>query len=217
MTIFNIGGGGSGGGLTFKEMTSGPYEVKASDWADNQTRVDNYLFYYDTKITSVAIKEGYTAIGNNVFQNATNLASVTLPSTLTSIGSNAFSSTSIENIDLTNVTSIGASAFTNSKLKNIEFFNVSSLPNAVCQNCYELETLTISASVTAIQGNAFRNCGRDSDGLTIEMLGYAPPTITNTTFQSANILKIIVPQGSLSAYRSASNWTTYAQYMEEAR
>ena len=53
--------------------------------------------------------------------------------------------------------------------------------------------------------------------LIIELTDPVPPTLNTTNaMMKAWIQKIIVPAGSLSAYQSATNWSTYADIMEEA-
>ena len=150
MTIFNVGGGGAAG-LTFKEMTTALYEIKASDWGGHYTQIPQYYFAYDDLLASVTIPQGVTSIGSYAFQNCTSLASVTIPQGVTSIGSYAFMS-----------------------------------------------------------------IGTNTTGSVITMLESTPPTLTSNTFTSANISKIIVPQGSLTAYQTATNWAAYANLMEEA-
>ena len=127
MTIFNITGGGASG-VTFKDMTSGSYEIKASDWGGHYTRIPQYYFAYDNLLASIEIPQGVTSIG----------------------------------------------------------------------------------------GSAFRSIGTNTTGSVITMLESTPPTLESNAFQSANISKIIVPQGSLTAYQTATNWSAYANLMEEA-
>ena len=154
MTIFNVTGGGGGGGdgsPTFKEMTSAPYSITASDWGDHYTQIPQYYFAYDNLLASITIPQGVTSIGGSAFSNCTSLASITIPQGVTSIGS-----------------------------------------------------------------SAFQLIGTNTAGSVITMLDSTPPTLASNAFQSAHISKIIVPQGSLTAYQTATNWSAYAQYMEEA-
>ena len=154
MTIFNVTGGGGGGGdgsPTFKEMTSAPYSITASDWGDHYTQIPQYYFAYDNLLASITIPQGVTSIGGSAFYYCTSLASITIPQGVTSIGS-----------------------------------------------------------------SAFQLIGTNTAGSVITMLDSTPPTLASNAFQSAHISKIIVPQGSLTAYQTATNWSAYAQYMEEA-
>ena len=215
MTIFNVGGGGSAG-LTFKDMTTGPYEIKASDWADNQTEVASRQLFYNDNVTSAEIKSGYTRIGNYAFNYAVNLKTLILPPTLTTLGEYCLQYTGLENIDLSYVTSIETGALGYSKLTSVAIYNVTRINQLVFTRCGDLEDVTISANVTRMDGSSFSYIGTNTTGTTIRMLGSTPPQIFTNTFQYANITKIIVPQGSLTTYQTASNWTAYASLMEEA-
>ena len=175
MTIFNVtGGGGGSSGLTFKEMTSAPYSITASDWGDHYTQIPQYYFAYDDLLASITIPQGVTSIGGSAFFYCTSLASITIPQGVTSIGTFAF------------------------------------------YYCTSLASITIPQGVTSIGGSAFGLIGTNTTGSVITMLDSTPPTLASNAFQSAHISKIIVPQGSLTAYQTATNWSAYAQYMEEA-
>ena len=197
MTIFNVTGGGGGGGLTFKDMTSGSYEIKASDWGGHYTQIPQSYFAYDDLLASIEIPQGVTSIGSFAFQNCTSLASIEIPQGVTSISSYAFQNcTSLASIEIPQgVTSIGSGAF---------------------QNCTSLASIEIPQGVTSIGSFAFQSIGTDTTGSVITMLESTPPTLASNAFQYANISKIIVPQGSLTAYQTATNWATYANLMEEA-
>lgn len=79
-----------------------------------------------------------------------------------------------------------------------------------CQGLYEI---TIPASVTSIGNDAFRyNYGL----LAYHFLSTTPPTLDNSTvFGGINASsKIYVPSASVNAYKTATNWSTYASYIE---
>ena len=42
-----------------------------------------------------------------------------------------------------------------------------------------------------------------------------PPEISSNTFTSSKLNKIIVPVGCGEAYKSATNWSNFADYIEE--
>lgn len=81
-------------------------------------------------------------------------------------------------------------------------------------NCLSLESITIPSSVTSIEASAFNSCFALS---AIHLLSDTPPTLANTS-AFANIAPnpvFYVPKGSLEAYQTATNWSTYASYMVE--
>lgn len=79
----------------------------------------------------------------------------------------------------------------------------------VCQDAPRVSDFYVPATVTQINDYAFTN-----SWLTLHMKPTTPPTLANTRAIN-NVQKIIVPQGSLSSYQTATNWSTYASYIEE--
>lgn len=72
--------------------------------------------------------------------------------------------------------------------------------------------LTIPSSVTTIESYCFQ----ESSLLKIHMKPTSPPTLGQSAFQRiSSPFVIYVPQGSLSAYQSATNWSSYASQMQE--
>ena len=77
------------------------------------TRIDNFAFYYCTRLTSVTIPNSVTWIGGGAFENCSSLRSVTIPNSVTWIGDEAFRScSSLPSVTIPNsVTSIGGETF----------------------------------------------------------------------------------------------------------
>lgn len=202
MTIFNITGGGSGGdgSLTFKEMTTGLYEVKASDWGNYYSSTRISQFYKDTLLESMEIPSGMTVISVNSFSGCTALTNIVIPSSVMTLDDSAFQNCSaLTEVTIpSSVTIIGISTF---------------------RSCTAMTLVTINnPSSLSIKNYAFRDLATNvTGGCTITLTGSIPPAITANTFQGANIAKIIVPQGSLTTYQTATNWSVYANKMEEAQ
>ena len=80
--------------------------------------------------------------------------------------------------------------------------------------CYSLASVTIPDGVTSIGAYAFRSCYGVKE---YHILPTTPPALTNSTvfndIPSDGI--IYVPAGSLEAYQTATNWSTYADQMQE--
>lgn len=72
--------------------------------------------------------------------------------------------------------------------------------------CTSLYYVAIPSTVTNIAANAFMGCVNLKN---IEMQSATPPTIAAGAFPTNAGLKITVPAGSLSAYQSAPNWSSY--------
>lgn len=88
------------------------------------------------------------------------------------------------------------------------------IPRNFCYNCYSIRRIEIPESVEKISTGAFTL----PYGLKELVLKRAdPPTLenSNSLFQMPDDCIIYVPRGSLEAYQTATNWATYADYMQE--
>jgi hypothetical protein len=178
---------------------------------------------FDTGVTQIVIPNGMhnivsivlpnttvTTINDGAFQNCTGLMNVTIGNSVTTIGNSAFwGCTSLTSITIGNsVTTIGQMAFALTGLTSI----------------------IIPASVTSIGLGAFMNC---TSLATATILATTPPTLENVPpelvefFGDVDLvftyavdpppppviipgLTIRVPATSLNAYRTATNWSNYA-------
>lgn len=116
----------------------------------------------------------------------------TIASNIVKIGNWAFSGLSITSMTIpNNVITIGKHAFEDSQLTNI----------------------VIPQSVTTIESDAFAS----STLTNITMLATTPPTLTTDyIFYKGDTTTITVPKGCGEAYRTATHWTNYADYIVEA-
>ena len=198
-----------------------------------------YAFYYCYSLTSISIPNSVTSIGGNAFYNCPSLTSISIPNSVTSIGGNAFyNCSSLTSICIPNsVTSIGSYAFyycysltsisipnSVTSIESYAFYYCYSLtsisiPNSVTSiggiafyNCPSLTSISIPNSVTSIDGNAFAYC---YSILEYKIYATTPPTLESTNaFSGINsICKIYVPDASVTAYKIATNWATYADYI----
>lgn len=93
---------------------------------------------------------------------------------------------------------------------------VASIGNAAFMNCTGLTLVDIPSSVTSIGAQAFMYAGATNNKCTYIVRATTPPTLANTNaFTGNRINKIYVPNGTLSAYQTASNWSNFASYMAE--
>lgn len=102
------------------------------------------------------------------------------------------------------------------KLSNITLSNNLTEISSYCfYGCEALTTLTIPSTVSQIRMYALR-CGSSTNIATFTFLGTTPPTIANNTFDANYLNKIIVPIGCGEAYKTATNWANFADFIEEA-
>ena len=146
-----------------------------------------------------------------------NLISVDIPSGVTSIGERAFwlcNSLTSANIS-SSVTSIGKEAFSNcSSLTSITIpSSVTSISDGTFASCTSLTSVTIPNSVTSIGNSAFSSIPILTS-VTVEST--TPPTIGTNIFSiyAGSTLVIYVPAESVEAYKTATNWSTYASRIQ---
>ena len=111
------------------------------------------------------------------------------------------------------VSQIASYAFSQTKIKNINIPNsVTKLGTSAFSNTYNLVTLTIPAGVTSIGNSCFSN----NNGMKeYHFLSATPPTLGASAFQYIPSDCIIyVPMASVEAYRTATNWSTYASQIQ---
>ena len=118
---------------------------------------------------------------------------------------------SIESIKLSNVTSIGLSAFRGcSGLTSVSFPLATSIGQKAFQSCSSLTSVSFPVA-TSIDSNAFDSCS----SLTTIYVGTNTSTVctlsnTNAFNNCTNLANIYVPASLVDSYKSATNWSNYA-------
>lgn len=185
------------------------------------TTIGSYAFYYCDRLTSIIIPSSVTSIGDYAFSYCYSLTNATIPNSVTRINTYAFySCRSLTSITIPDgVTLIGWYTFQDcSNLTNVTISDsVTTIGGKTFSDCENLMNVIIGNGVQNIDSLAFSSCGTATEsGTTYMILATTPPTIQSNTFQNAKINKIIVPNGTLDAYKSATNWSAYADNMVEA-
>lgn len=172
----------------------------------------------------------FTMLGKNVFYNCEMLENVVLPPHQINIDNYCFyNCKSLKTIDLSKVGIIYDRTFYGcSSLKSINLHNVSSLGSAAFQNCYLLENIEIGSNIISIGSNRFANCyslkkviiRKDS----VCSLGnisafsgcYHLNGTVNETYNPEGLKDgyIYVPDSLVDSYKSATNWSTYANQIK---
>ena len=94
-----------------------------------------------------------------------------------------------------------------------EDYTVTSISDSAFYNASNITSINIPQSITSIGASAFYRC---SSLVSVTMESAVPPTLGDDVFGEHNTsLKIYVPSGSLSAYQSATGWSSYASLLEE--
>ena len=177
---------------------------------DNVTSIGNRAFYKCSSLTNVEIPDSVTSIGQETFSFCSSLTSVAIGGSVTSIGEEAFahcsSLTSVKISD--SVTSIGQSAFNNCKSLTSVVIpdSVTSIGGWAFYDCASLTSVVIGNSVTLIGQQAFEGC---SSLTSIMAFPATPPALSSDSLPST-IQSIYVQKSSAEAYKSASNWSSFA-------
>lgn len=91
--------------------------------------------------------------------------------------------------------------------------NVTVIESYAFYHCENLASVVIGSGITTIEDAAFRYCNQLFD---IYIYTSTVPSLASTvTIETDDNLKIHVPIGSGDAYKSATNWSSYAKYIVE--
>lgn len=150
------------------------------------------------------------------FYGCTNLSQVQVSDKLTYICSGAFENTALEYFDIPDsVTYVGGFAFSGTKIKRIKI-NVSEVQHVLKSNLVEL--LDVGDKCTYL---CFGQDVRPVKPYTLIVRAITPPTLF-INYNMGNLGKIYVPDSSVEAYKTATNWSNYAdrikplsEYVEE--
>lgn len=134
---------------------------------------------------------------------------------------NALASLDVSNWNTSSVTTIGnmfqnCYSLTSLDVSNWDFSNIiTTASNSIFGSCYSLHgSLTFPSSLTYVGTSCFSNCRGLYEW---HFLATTPPTLANTNafgnMTDYGGKKIYVPAESLEAYKTATNWSTYASYM----
>lgn len=155
------------------------------------------ITFYDSRNLEELHIDKFTQIVNTLcyigLSNKGKLTSINLP-LVTSIGTNAFIRQSIVTLDLPSIVTLSSGSFSDNNLTSV----------------------ILGENIASIGSSAFNN----NPLLTsVTILNSTPPTLSNVnafgnTTQQDNTV-FYIPTGSLSAYESASNWSSFAgQFVE---
>lgn len=162
---------------------------------------------------SVVIHEGVTELLAYAIYYANNMTYLKLPSTLVKIGNSAVDGAwNIAQLDIPNgVTSIGYGAFSNArKIKTVKIPNATTtIGGSAFRYCSMLDSVDIGTGVTSIGELCFANGAVKM--VTIRAIN--PPSIGTNTFVPMPSA-IYVPDESVEAYKSATNWSAYADIIK---
>ena len=197
---------------------------------DGVTSICNRAFECCTSLTSVTIPDSVTSIGDYAFYECSSLTRATIGNGVTEIGSSAFSYCELlkevhYNGNLSDWCKIKFTSTSNPMINGAILYlngeelidatipsDITTITECTFHGCTSLKSVTLSKRVTSIEFKAFCNC----TSLERVYCNIAtPPTGGYLMFENnAPNCKIYVPRNSVSAYKSASGWSDYADYIE---
>lgn len=136
--------------------------------------------------------QGATTIGSYAFYYCTSLESITIPESVTSIGKYAF-------MDCDSLRSITIPD------------SVTLIASYAIRDCNVLESVEIGKGVESISTQAFYGC---SNLKTVTIKATTPSTLGASAIPST-ITTIYIPTGTLDAYSTATNWSSFADKFVE--
>ena len=113
--------------------------------------------------------------------------------------------------------SIGASAFSGCKSLsgNLNLPACTSIGSYAFYGCSNLTSINLQPDITRISDQAFDGCSKLS---TLICNAVTPPSIATTSFSNTPIASktgtIYVPDESVDAYKTATNWVNYASIIK---
>jgi hypothetical protein len=185
------------GGTATNEGQAYRASLKRAILGDSITSIGKYAFVSCYSLTNITIPNSVINIDIQAFFRCYNLTNITIPNNITSISDGMF----YQCYSLTGIT-----------IPN----SVTSIAVNVFEDCQNLTSITIPSSVTSIENYVFYNCW----GLAfIKFESTTPPAVEGSTafYDVPADCIIYVPQGTLEAYTSATNYPdpstyTYVEY-----
>ena len=166
-----------------------------------------------------------TGIGGSAFNGCSALKEIAFPASLTSIGDYAFLKTAIYGeFTFENLQTLGRRAFENTKVSKMKFPSLVSSEAAsnyegIFSYCTNLVLVDIGDKCTTIKSNSFgRFVGTSGNDITFIIRAITPPELADRLISTqsvrAKIGVIYVPDESLEAYKTATNWSYYADILK---
>ena len=153
----------------------------------------NSHFYNCYSLVSIILPLNLTIFFNSIFYNCYSLQSVLMPTSVTSFGNSIF-------------------YFCYSLLAILLPIGITSIAANTFSGCGSLISVEFQYGIASIAAGSFQN---NYSVLSYTFHDSTPPTLANISAFSGigGLCQIRVPAASLTAYKTATNWSTYANYM----
>lgn len=198
---------------SYQFSTTGEHLVKL----DISRGTYTYTFYNTQSLLRCYLPDGMTGVPNDFFGNSANFSFIRLPKSLQTIGQRSFypcAGLTISDLSLPLLNTLNSNCFYGVKIGTIsDLGSITEIPgNYVFSNNTLLSSIILPSTITAIGNWAFVG---DSGLKTITCRASTPPTISSyNPFNGVNPTAIYVPAESVTAYKAASGWSTYANVIQ---
>ena len=162
---------------------------------EDVTVIKDHTFEWCNSIKSITLHDNITSIGVMSFQLLDSVTSINIPESVTTLGVKSF---------------LGCSGVTDLVIPN----GVKVINEGTFQDCIGLKHVTIGTGVSKIDKDVFYNCPalefvylKSSTPPELSYLGFPDDVRANAT--------LIVPKGSLDAYRISYAWRDFNDIIEE--
>ena len=219
-----------------KQLTADTLEVIPASVTEGLSKTPVYWVYDKSSVKEVQLSDSVTELGERSVYNCPNLTTINTGKVTTFGYSCMEENTNLKSVDLSSATSLSLYCFRNSGLESVKVPQLCSMSGSCFAYCYSLKTAEICCAggsndeifgsctaltdvrildgSTEINSRAFIWCEKLVN-LVLEPV--TPPTLGDRALLgTSSSLVITVPKGSLDAYKSATNWSEYADKMVEA-
>ena len=200
--------------------------------------INNYAFRYCSRLAAVSLSPTLASVGGYAFQNCKNLSFASVPSNTLILGKQCFQATGIRAISLPKKFSMSQTGcFYNAALHKLNGVDMDSVYGSCFRNSEQLCFVSVSDSAEFVGAQAFLDCpaivsvelgsrvasiGSLAFRNNTSLMRFRVKSINPPTLEAADVFQgvdsnfvIYVPHGALEAYQTATNWTAYADYMQE--
>lgn len=181
------------------------------------TGVDEYAFFYCTKLTGITVEEGLKYWGDNQLVRSTNITKLLLPSTIENMEKIPYAYCAkfgkLKTVQLPPVKEICDSAFCSCiSLTNITIpEGCLRIGKYALASTSKLTELTLPSSLIEIGENCFSGCNKL---IKIHVKATTPP-LMKSDFPNAENATLYVPQGCADAYALDEQWGQFNNIIEE--
>jgi len=189
-------------------------EIKEVVIPSSMTKINDYVFYGCSGLTSVTIPNGVTTIGSYAFAECNSLKSITIPNSVKTIDNAAFyRCVELPSVTIPNsVTSMSNNVFSNCYgLESVIIGDgVPYIGVSAFINCYALSSVTLGSGVKSINGDAFTYCYNLAN---VYCYAEIVPQTVFSVFRNVNLANVTlhVPGASVHAYGTVLPWKTFKQ------